>query len=135
MSPEQQKAAFQRYIDEAWNGGNMGIIDEMIAPNYARYMNGPQPPLDREKQKQRILGFRTAFPDIRINIVDSVASGDKVVSRMEGSGTHQGEFLDVPSTGKSVAIYAIDIVRFADGKIVDQWGVMDMLSILQQIRS
>ena len=113
----------------------MGIIDEMMAPNYARYMNGPQPPLDREKQKQRILGFRTAFPDIRINIVDSVASGDKVVSRMEGSGTHQGEFLDVPSTGKSVAIYAIDIVRFADGKIVDQWGVMDMLSILQQIRS
>ncbi len=135
MSPEEMKAAFQRYIDEAWNRGNMSILDEMMAPNYARYMNGPQPPLDREKQKQRIMGFRTAFPDIHIDIVDTFAEGDKVVSRMEGRGTHQGEFLDVLPTGKSVAIYAIDIVRFADGKIVEQWGVMDMLSILQQIRS
>lgn len=135
MSPEKNKAAFQRYIDEAWNKGNMSILDELMAPNYARYMNGPQPPLDREKQKQRIRGFRTAFPDIHIDIVDSVADGDKVVSRMEGHGTHRGEFLDVPPTGKSVAIYAIDIVRFANEKIVKQWGVMDMLYILQQIRS
>jgi len=134
MSPDEMKAAFQHYLDEAWNKGNMSILDELMAPNYARYMNGPQPPLDREKQKQRIMGFRTAFPDIHLAIVDSVASGDKVVSRMEGHGTHLGDFLDEPPTGKSVALYAIDIVRFADGKIVEQWGVMDVLSILQQIR-
>ncbi len=135
MSPEQQKAVFQCYIDEAWNRGNMSILDEMMAPNDARYMNGPQPPLDREKQKQHITGFRTAFPDIHIDIVDTFAEGDKVVSRVEGHGTQQGEFLDVPPTGKSVAIYSIDIVHFADEKIVEQWGVMDMLSILQQLRS
>ena len=135
MSPDEMKTAFQHYIEEAWNRGNTGILDEMMAPNYARYMNGPQPPLDREKQKRRIMGFRTAFPDIHFDIVDSVASGDKLVSRMEGHGTHQGEFLDMPPTGKSIVIYAIDIVRFADGKIVELWGVMDMLSILQQIRS
>lgn len=135
MASEENSATFAHYIDEAWNKGNMSILDETMSPDYARHMNGPLPPLDREKQKQRIMGFREAFPDLHIDIVDSVADGDKVVARMEGHGTHQGEFLDVPPTGKSVAIHSIDIARFVGGKIVEQWGVMDMLFILQQIRT
>ncbi len=133
MSTEENKAIIRRYLEEAWNRGNVDIIDEVMAPNYARYMPGSDKPLSREGQKQRILAFRRAFPDWQLAVEDMIVEGDKVTFRMAGRGTHQGTFMGTPPTGKQVTVTAIDIARFADGKIVEQWGQMDMLGILQQL--
>ena len=133
MSAEQHKATIRRYLDEAWNKGNVGIIDELMAPNYARYLPGAAAPLNREAQKQRILGFRRAFPDLTLTPEDLLAEGDRVAFRMLLRGTHQGEFLRVSPTGKQVVVGALDVARFENGKIVEQWGITDTLGLLQQL--
>src|SRR5215472_14120109 len=96
---EANKATVLRYLDEAWNKGNVDIIDELMAPNYARYLPGAAVPLDRAGQKQRILGFRRGFPDLRLEAEDMLAEGDKVAFRMLLRGTHQGEFQGIVPTG------------------------------------
>ncbi len=131
MPTETNKATIRRYIEEAWNKGNVGIIDELMAPGYKRYLTGAT--LDREGQKQRILGFRRAFPDIRLMVERMVAEGELVTFHLLMSGTHQGTFIGVPATGKRMKTAAIDIARFENGKVVEQWGVTDLLAVMQQI--
>lgn len=133
MSTEEQKAIISRYIEEAWNKGNVGIIDELMANNYARYPVGPGEPLDREGQKRRILAFRKAFPDLRLVIEDLIAEGDEVVFRMTLQATHLGPYAGTPPTGKHITISIIDIARFTEGKVVEHWGNRDDLGLLQQI--
>jgi steroid delta-isomerase-like uncharacterized protein len=132
MSTEDNKAIVRRYLEEAWNRGNLGILDELTAPNYTRYISG-QSPLDREGQKQRIASFRQAMPDVHLTLEDIIAEGDRVVFRITLSGTQQGALMGVPPTGKTLTISAIDITRLTGGKIVEHWGQMDMLGLLQQL--
>ena len=133
MSAEENKATFRRYVEEAWNKGNMDIMDELMAAHYARHMAISAPPLTREGQKQRILGFRRAFPDLHLTIEDMVAEGEKASFRLTLRGTHQGEFMRVAPTGKQIAVGAVDVARFEDGKVVEQWGQTDLLGLLQQL--
>jgi steroid delta-isomerase-like uncharacterized protein len=132
MSAEENKAIIRRYLEEAWNRGNLTILDELTTPDYARYMSG-QPPLDREAQKRRIASFRQAMPDVRLTLEDLVAEGDKVVFRITLHGTQEGTLMGVLPTGKTVTIAAIDIARLDGGKIVEHWGQMDIYGLLQQL--
>ena len=125
------KASVRRYLDEAWNKGNLDIIDELMAPNYARYTPAGQ--LDREGQKQRIAGFRQAFPDIRLEVDRILAEDDHVAVRVIIRGTHQGPLLGVAPTGQAVTITATDIVHIEHGKVVEHWGNMDELGLLRQL--
>ena len=77
--------------------------------------------------------FRGAFPDLEFVAEDMIAEGDKVAARITVRGTHKGPFLDIAPTGKQVSVNAIDIFRFANGKIVEHWGVMDQMSMMQQL--
>ena len=133
MSAEENKTIIRRYIEEAWNRGNLAIFDELVSPDYARYMADPAKPLNREQQKQRIAAFRNAFPDFHLTIEDLVAEGDKVVFRMTAHGTQQGQFMAIPPTGKPITISIIDIARIVDGKLVEHWGNRDDLGMLQQL--
>lgn len=77
--------------------------------------------------------LRTAFPDWHIDAHHMLAEGDAVVVHSTWRGTHNGEFLSVPPTGTQFAVSATDILRVADGKIVERWGVVDLFGILQQL--
>jgi steroid delta-isomerase-like uncharacterized protein len=132
-STEDNKAAVRRYLEEAWNQKNLGILDQLTASDYARYISGQASPLDREGQKQRIASFHQALPDVHLTLEDLIAEGDRVVFRITLRGTHSGMLMGVPPTGKQVTISAIDIARFADGKIVEHWGQMDTFGLLQQL--
>ncbi|HEU0026879.1 MAG TPA: ester cyclase [Ktedonobacterales bacterium] len=125
------KAAVRRYLDEAWNKGNLDVIDELMAPDYARYTPAAQ--LDREGQKQRIAGFRQALPDVHLDVDRIVAEDDHVAFRVVIRGAHQGPLLGVAPTGQSVTFTATDIVRIVNGKIVEHWGNMDELGLLRQL--
>lgn len=133
MSTEENKAIVRHYLDEVWNKGNVSIIDEVMAPTYARYMNASGAYLDRERQKQRISGMRQAFSELALTLEDITAEGDKVTIRVTLQGTHTGNFMGVPATGKQVAIEAIDIFRLVDSKVVEHWGVMDTFGLMQQL--
>jgi predicted ester cyclase len=77
--------------------------------------------------------FRAAFPDGSMTIEDMIAEGEKVVTRKTYRGTHQGEFLSIPPTGRHVSLGLIDIMRIVDGKVVEHWNVGDDLGMLQQL--
>lgn len=78
--------------------------------------------------------YRAAFPDLRMEPQDVLASGDKVVARARATGTNQGEFMGMPATGRSVDVQLIDIIRFGDdGLAREHWGVFDALGMMQQL--
>ncbi|HEU0001247.1 MAG TPA: ester cyclase [Ktedonobacteraceae bacterium] len=133
MSAEENKAIVRRYLDEAWIKRNVNILDELMAPNYARYLPGQDKPLDREAQKKRIAGFHTAMPDLVFIVDDLFAEADRVVFRVTIRGAHEGAFLGVAPTGKQLTVTAIDIARLENGKIVDHWGQMDMAGLMRQL--
>src|SRR6266508_44890 len=90
-------------------------------------------PARRRLHPQVIAVLRAALPDLHAVIHDQIAEGDKVVTRKTFYGTHRGEFAGVPPTGKEVAIDAIDIVRIANGQVVDHWAVTDVMGFMQQV--
>ena len=78
--------------------------------------------------------YIAAFPDLRMEPEDVLASGDKVVARTRGTGTHRGEFMGIPASGKSIDVELIDIMRFGeDGLVTEHWGVFDALTMMQQL--
>jgi steroid delta-isomerase-like uncharacterized protein len=134
MSIENNKAVAHQMLDEVFNQGNMSLADELLSPNYIEHEElPPGVPAGREGLKQTILMTRAAFPDFSATIEDIVAEGDKVAQRITWTGTHKGDFMGIPATGKSVSIQVLDIIRVVDGHLVEHWGLMDSMGLMQQL--
>ena len=129
MSIEENKALVRRWIEE-FNKGNMSIVDDVFAPDIVA--PGFTPP-DIEGIRHWHTSTRTAFPDFQRTVEDLIAEGDQVVVRLTVGGTHQAKAFGLAPTGKHVETEGVDIVRIADGKIVNFWSVRDMLSVYQQL--
>jgi steroid delta-isomerase-like uncharacterized protein len=132
MSAESNKALVRRGFEEGMNQHNMNAFDEVMAPNYVNH-NMPAPGPGPEGFKAVISMFLSAFPDFRVTIEDAIAEGDKVATRGTWQGTHQGDFMGIPATGKPVAVSYCDIWRLENGKAVENWVQMDMLGLMQQL--
>ena len=134
MSAEQNKALARRLVEEVFNQGNMSGIDELFAPDFVEHEKlPPEIPPGREAPKVMFTMLRSAFPDFKATIEHLIAEGDKAVLSMTWTGTQQGEFMGIPSTGKSMSIGVIDIFRLAEGKFVEHWGQTDMMGMMQQL--
>lgn len=134
MSTEENKANTRRFYEEVWGKGNLDIADEFSAQNFVDHNQfDPNLPQGIDGFKQLVPMFRTAFPDIQFTIDDMIAEGDKVVSRLTIQATHKGEFMGIPPTGKQTTITGIDIVRIVGGKMVERWGEVDMLKLMQEL--
>ena len=127
---EQNKAIMRRIYDEVFSNGNLAVVDELVVKDVIEHEEGPQ---GSEGLKQTVTMFRTAFPDLQFSVEDMIAEGDKVVSRITMRGTHKGEFMGIPATGKTITVQAIDIIRFANGKAVEHWGVTDSAAMMEQL--
>lgn len=130
---KENKTIMRRALKEVVNKGNLDLIDELVSPDFVDHTPFPGLPPDREGVRQSIGMLREAFPNLEITIEDLIAEGDKVVSRQTLRGTHQGEFMGIPPTGKQATWTGILIFRIADGKIVDQWIEQDQLGLMQQL--
>ena len=134
MATEQDKALIGRFVEELFNQGNMSLADEILAPDFVEHEQLPPGiPNGREGVKALTSMMRSAFPDFKATIQDILADGDKVVIRMTWSGTHKGEFMGNPATGKRMSIGVIDIIRVSRGKLVEHWGQMDAMGMMQQL--
>ena len=134
MATDQNKALARRFIEELFNQGNTSAADEILALDFVeREQLPPGIPNNREGVKVLATMLRSAFPDLKATIEDTIAEGDKVVIRMTWSGTHKGEFMGIPATGKRVSIGVIDVIRIDGGKFVEHWGQMDSMGMMQQI--
>ena len=129
MTPEEHKTIVRRFFEEAWNRQNLDVMDDIFAPTVI--FNGQSIP--REALKQALASRRLAFPDIQVTVDDQVAEGEKVSTRRTWQATHQGPYRGVAPTGKHVKWTQISIVRFSEGRIVEDCAVADELSILQQL--
>lgn len=129
MSEEQNKAVVRRFFEEVWNHGKEDVIDEIFAPTVL--FNGQS--ITREALKRALAGRRTAFSDIHVTVEDQVAEGEKVSTRRTWRATHRGPYRGVAATGKRVTWTQISVVRFSQGRIVEDWAVADEVGILQQI--
>jgi steroid delta-isomerase-like uncharacterized protein len=133
MSSEENKAVVQRAV-EAFNQGDQDAVDELFAANYVDHdPSRAGLPSGPEGVKQAWGAFRAAFPDLQGTIEDMITEGDKVVVRGTISGTHQGDLMGIPSTGRRVTVTLIDVNRIEGGKLVERWGVSDMLGMMQQL--
>ena len=134
MSTEQNKALARQLVKEAINQGNMRVIDELLIPDFVEHEELPPGiPPGREAPKVLFTMLRSGFPDIKATIEHLVAEGDQVVLHMTWTGTHEGEFMGIPPTGKSISINVIDILVIAEGRFVEHWGVMDSMAMMQQL--
>lgn len=133
MSAEENKAKVRRVFEEAWNKGNLAVVDETSDPKGVGHVVGSPDLRGTEAVKQFITVYRTAFPDLHITIEDQVAEGDKVVTRWSSTGTHKGDLMGIAPTGKKTHVTGISIDRFAGGKSVEDWTNWDQMSLLQQL--
>jgi steroid delta-isomerase-like uncharacterized protein len=134
MSTEQNKTVVRQFIEGVFNQGNVSLANEIVSPDYVEHEQlPPGMPQGREGFEMMIPMLHSAFPDFKATIEDIVAEDDKVVIRMTWSGTQQGEFMGLPASGNQMSIAIIDIFRLTDGKIMDHWGVSDMMGMMQQL--
>jgi steroid delta-isomerase-like uncharacterized protein len=134
MSTEQNKALVGRLVEEIFNQRDMSVIDKIFSPDFVENEELPPGiPPGREAPRAMFSMLHNAFPDFKATIEQLIAEGDKVVLLMTWTGTQGGEFLGIPPTGKRISINVIDIIRVADGKIVEHWGVMDSAKMMQQL--
>ena len=132
MSTEENKAIARRGY-EAINQNNLDTLDEVVASDMTDHDPAPGQAPGLEGVKHYFSSLHAAFPDVRMDVEDMIAEGDKVVARVSVSGTHRGEFMGIAPTGNRVTIAGIDILRMANGKIVEHWGKFDDLGMMQQL--
>jgi steroid delta-isomerase-like uncharacterized protein len=129
------KATCRRFHD-LWNTGDAELIsktiDEVVEPDVL--LHTPlQEATGAQALKQVMAMLHRVLPDLHLTVEDLIAEGDKVVAKNAVTGTHQGEYMGLSPTGKSVAYNEIFIFRFVDGRIAEIWGVVDVFSLMKQL--
>jgi hypothetical protein len=134
---EARNTATFRRFHEATNSGDPELvaqaIDELVDPDVLIRTPLPIQTTGVEALKQVWAMLLHGLPDLQITVEDVLAEGDKVVCRNTVTGTHHGEYMGVPPTGKSITYNEIFIFRLVDGRIAETWGVVDVLSQLRQL--
>ena len=126
-------ATLRRFYDSI-NAGDVDGFGELLADDFVEHEETPGLAPTKEGVKEFFRMYIAAFPNLRMDAEDVLASGDKVVARVRATGTHQGEFMGMSATGKSIDVQAIDIVRFSDdGLAREHWGVSDVMAMMQQL--
>jgi predicted ester cyclase len=130
---EDIKALARRLPLEGFNEGKTAAFDEVVAIDANDHLPPPGLPPGREGYKRFIAILHAAFPDIHYTVCEEVAEGDMMMHHTTARGTHRGEFLGIPPTGRQIRWDEMHILRFANGQAVEHWGNIDQLSILQQL--
>jgi steroid delta-isomerase-like uncharacterized protein len=117
-------------IYEAINTGNAALLEKFMAPDYVDHSEGYQ---GVGPFAQQVTAFRAAFPDLHVSIDDLLTDGDRFASRTTVTGTHTGDLMGMPATGKQISVEAVDIGRIENGQATERWGGLNMYSMLTQL--
>jgi steroid delta-isomerase-like uncharacterized protein len=128
------KQIVEAFIQELFTNGDLDAVDRHLAPDFVNHDSPfPGAPDGPEGMRQAAVRYRAALPDWHSNVDQMIAEDDIVVERFTARGTHQGELMGTPGTGKPVVLRGINIFRLDDGKIVERWGQLDQLGLLHQL--
>jgi steroid delta-isomerase-like uncharacterized protein len=126
--------AVARAVFDVFNGADPSELDDVVAADSVDHdLYNPFREEGREGLKKLIAMYRQAFPDLHVSIDDQIAEDDKVVTRWTATGTHQGELMGAPATGKSATTTGIGIDRIDNGQVVEAWGNWDTMALFQQL--
>lgn len=126
------EVTMRRFVEQVINNGDFPVLDEVIHPNYV-YRSPDQALQGPEALKDLFTAYRTAFPDLHIEIEDLVSAGNKTVISFTLSGTHEGDLMGIASTGRQVKVSGMTFSHFENGKIVEEWELLDQLTLFQQL--
>jgi steroid delta-isomerase-like uncharacterized protein len=132
---EKNKALVRRLIDEAQSNGKFDVIDELLADDFVDHTPLPGVPPTRDGIKMLFGYLRSAFPDLRVDVQEQIAEGEKVATRKVFEGTHRGEFLGAPPTERTISFEVIDILTFRGGKIAEHRVILDQAALQRQLVS
>jgi len=125
----------RRFYEDVLGKGELNLIDELTTDDLVDHEEGlPGQPTGKEGVKFFVNAMRQAFPDLSPKTIEpAMADGDLEAARVILTGTHEGELMGVGASGKTVEFESIDIIRVADGKVAEHWGVTDVMSLMQQV--
>ena len=128
-SSEENKAAVRACFEKA-SQGNFDALHEIVAPDYVVH---PEEAHGPDGLREMVEGYRSALSGLRVTIEQQFTEGDYVATRYTISGTHDGELMGTPPTGKDVAFTGITISRCEGGRILEEWEITDAVGLLGQI--
>ena len=123
----------RRFLEEAFNQGNLAIVDALLAPNSISHHSSWGTPANRMGLKQLIAMFRTAFPDLNCTVEDEITQDNKVAAHWKIRGTHTGIFLGNPPTSKPILVQGLVYVCIENDQIIESWLMIDQMGMLQQL--
>ena len=135
----ESRALMVRITAEIWDQGRVDLVDGLIAEDFVDHLDLPGlelPGLEgtgRERYRSSVVAMRTGFPDFANPIDLVVAEDDLAVSHGRMTGTHTGDLMGLPPTGRTIDVPTIGILRFANGRAVERWGVADNMTMMQQL--
>lgn len=138
MSEAQNKAIVSRFYEELWNKRILSVADELFADGCVTHQlrSGAEPvgvPRGPEAIKHHIADWLCGFPDLRFIVEEMTAEGDQVVSRSVLRGSHTGIWLGIPPTGRQIDIRMSVTHRIENGKIAEDWVLVEALGLFQQL--
>jgi steroid delta-isomerase-like uncharacterized protein len=125
--------AVVRRVYQAVSSGDFESLSALIADDVVEHEQLPGLEPNKEGVLQFFRGMREAFPDMEMVPDSIIAEGDMVAARVTLKGTHRGDFLGIPATGKEVVVAVADFFRVENGRVAEHWGVADMASMMEQL--
>src|SRR5215218_6844027 len=131
--PMDVKEIARRLAEDPWQG-KLDDVLELVGDDYVAHIPGSAEPFrGKEGFREFVTTYQTGFPDGTITVDDQIAEGDVVATRWTGRGTHTGELMGMPPTGREVTVAGITYSRIADGKAREAWIMWDTLAMMQQL--
>jgi predicted ester cyclase len=130
---EQNKAIARSVVEDGFNQGDPAVLEACSSPAFVNHSLVPGLTPDVEGWKNLMFMYRTAFPDLHLQIEHLIAEGNLVVIHFTGSGTHLGDLMGNPPTGRKIAVPGIAILQIENGKILARWEVLDSMIMMAQL--
>lgn len=127
------KEMAKRWYGEVVSGGKTELIDELCAPDFVDHDPLPGTSADLAGIKEFVAQIRAAFPDLQVTVDDLIGEGDRLAVRSTMRGTHEGDFMGIPASGKKVEVSNYDFVRFENDQAAEHWGVIDSAALMEQL--
>jgi steroid delta-isomerase-like uncharacterized protein len=131
---DDNKRFVRRALDELYAKGDLELVEELIHADFQDHDPAhPDQPTGPESVRQTVRNLHAAFGELRFEVDDEIAEGDRVVQRVTMTGRHTGPLMGREPTGRTFEVRHVNIWRVADGKIADHWGSRDDLGLLSQL--
>jgi steroid delta-isomerase-like uncharacterized protein len=125
--------ALVRGFYERFNKGDLTLVDDLVSDDFVEHEVFPGLEPNKTGLRQLFEGFHAAFEGGKFEVDDLIAEGDQVFVRVRATGTHRGEFMGIPATGRTIEVGVGDFLRIDNGLVVEHWGVMDTGALMQQL--